>query len=98
MRPCQSILNSNSFSQCGFSVTTVQGQRFLTVEVDNPTKYVQRANVLKRFVVSMNANYFGGPIQISANSLKINFDELQRVANAFFEKHRPGSSDPKGSG
>jgi hypothetical protein len=74
----------------GFTVTTVQGQRFLTVKVANPKKYVQRGHVLKRLLVNANATYFGGAIQISANSLKIDFDELVRVANEFREKYRSG--------
>ena len=67
---------------------TVQGQRFLTIDVKDPEKYVQRAPFLKRQLVGLNAKYFGGPIQISANTLKINFDELLKVATDSLEKHR----------
>jgi hypothetical protein len=72
----------------GFSVTTVQGQRFLTVKVDNPKKYVQRGHLLKRLFVNANASYFGGAIQISANALRIDFDELVTVTRTFHEKYR----------
>ena len=72
----------------GFHVTTVQRQRFLTIEVQDPAKYVQRASFLKRQLVSINAKYFGGPIQISAGTLKIGFDELLKVANDSFQKYR----------
>ena len=71
----------------GFHTTTVQRQRFLTIDVKDPDKYVQRAPFVKRQLVGVNAKYFGGPIQISANALKINFDELLKVANDFFEKY-----------
>ena len=72
----------------GFHVTTVQGQRFLTVDVYDQDKYMRRGNVVKRLLVSANARYFGGLIHISANALRINFDELLNVANAALEKHR----------
>jgi hypothetical protein len=72
----------------GFRTMTVQRQRFLTIDVKDPDKYIQRAPFLKRQLVGLNAKYFGGPIQISANTLKINFDELFKVANDFFEKYR----------
>jgi hypothetical protein len=72
----------------GFRTMTVQGQRFLTIDVKDPDKYVQRAPFLKRQLVGLNAKYFGGPIQISANALKINFDELLKVATDSLEKYR----------
>jgi hypothetical protein len=72
----------------GFEIRTVQNQRFLTIEVHNPEKYVQRAHVLKRPLVAFNASHFGGPIQISANALKMNFDELVRVLTEAHRKYR----------
>ena len=51
-----------------FHVTTVQGQRFLTVDVQHPQEYVERANSLKRLAISLNARYFGGPPTSSAGS------------------------------
>jgi len=72
----------------GVHVKTVQRQRFLTIEVRDPQKYVQRASFLKRGFVSLNARYFGGPIQISASVLKINFDELHSMISRAFDKSR----------
>src|SRR5207237_703519 len=71
-----------------FHVTTLQKQRFVTIEVQDPMKYVKRASFLKRQLVRLNARYFGGPIQISATTLKIDFDELLDILSHWFEKYR----------
>jgi hypothetical protein len=72
----------------GFEIRTVQNQKLLTIEVHNPEKYVQRAHVLKRPLVAINARSFGGPIQISSNALKINLDELVRLLTEAHKKYR----------
>jgi hypothetical protein len=71
----------------GFSVSSIQGQRFLSIEVRNPDLYIQRASGLKRMLVSLNARYFGGPIHISSNALKIPFDQLLRIVGEAHVKH-----------
>jgi hypothetical protein len=60
----------------GFKVRTIKRQRFLTIEVRNPEKYLQRVSGLRRLLVAINARYFGSPIQITANTLAIGFDDL----------------------
>jgi hypothetical protein len=69
-------------------VTTVEFQRFLTIEVRDPEKYIQRASFLKRQLVKLNAAYFDSPIQISALTLKIDFDELLDIVTRRLEKFR----------
>jgi hypothetical protein len=44
----------------GFEIQTVQNQRFLTIQVYDPEKYVQRSHFLKRAFVALNASQFGG--------------------------------------
>jgi hypothetical protein len=73
---------------CGFKIKSVHKQRFLTIEVHNPETYVRKANFLKRPLVTLNMKYFGGPIQISANTLKIDFDRLIEVVTGAEAKHR----------
>ena len=60
----------------GLTVHEVRGQPFLAVDVHDPQKYVARANPLMRPVVAMNMKLFGSPIQLSAVTLQIEFDEL----------------------
>ena len=71
----------------GFKVGSIQRQRFLSIEVRNPDKYIQRASGLKRLLVSLNARYFGGPIHISSTSLKISFDQLLRIVGEMHVKY-----------
>ena len=75
----------------GFKIRSVQRQRFLTIEVHNAETYVRKANLLKRPLVALNMKYFGGPIQISANTLKIDFDRLIEVVTGAQAKHRQPS-------
>ena len=72
----------------GFRVTTVQKQRFITFEVEDPLKYVDRGNFLRRKLNRANLKYFGSPVQISANALQIKFDELLSVIAQFYERHK----------
>lgn len=71
-----------------FKVTTVSHQRLLTIELQNPETYIQRANFLKRRLLTVSAWYFGGPVHISANALKINFDELITLVTESYAKYR----------
>jgi hypothetical protein len=73
----------------GIQVTRVHGQRFLTIDVQAPEKYVDRFSYLRRKFVRLNATYFGGPIHIPATTLKLGFDELVDIVRENFEKHRP---------
>lgn len=67
----------------GFDVKAVKKQRFLTIEVHDPNKYVERASFWMRPWVRLNAKYFGSPVQISSNALKIDFDTLvQAITDA----------------
>ena len=62
-----------------FAVSTVQKQRFLTIEVHDPGKYVRRAHPWKRPFVELNAKHYGSPVQISAHALRIDFNSLVKA-------------------
>ena len=52
-------------------------QKFVSIFLVNPEDYIARQpNSLKRKMIQANAKYSGTPVSISANSLKISFDEL----------------------
>jgi hypothetical protein len=59
-----------------FHVTGVKRERFLTIVVADPEKYIRRASLLKRPWMRMNAKQFGGAIQIGANALRMDFEEM----------------------
>jgi len=71
----------------GFKVTTIKRQRFLTIEVRDPDKYIRRTSGLKRHLAAMNTKYFGGPIHITSNTLAIGFDELVKSITEAHAKH-----------
>ncbi len=61
-------------------ITTLDivNQRFLMIVIDNPNHYIQRQkNPLKRKAAEINFKNYGSPISISANALKLNFNELE---------------------
>jgi hypothetical protein len=60
----------------GFEVTTVKSQTFLTILLANPDRFVERGGPIGRFVKRMNRKLYGSPVQISARTLAIGFDQL----------------------
>lgn len=68
-----------------FHVVTIRRQRSLTVVVRNPEEYINRGGKLRQYLNRANTRMVGSPIAISANSLKICFEDLV----AAFETNRP---------
>ena len=68
-------------------IMSVSGQRLLAFIVSDPEKYLGKGNVLHRFFVRMNYRMYGTPIFISAHSLKMNFEELERLIRDFHRRH-----------
>ena len=59
------------------SVLEIQKQKLIMIEVTNPEDYIGRQRSLwKRKVMQMNYKMYGTPISISANGLKMKFDDL----------------------
>ena len=59
--------------------STGEKHRFLTIEVHDPQKYIRRTRWVKRAAVRQNTRVFGSPIHISAETLKIDFDDLRKA-------------------
>lgn len=68
----------------GTHVVEIKRQRILMVTVKNPEHYIARGGPVTRLLNRGNMRMAGSPIAISANSLKIGFDELL----AAFEANR----------
>jgi hypothetical protein len=75
----------------GLRVTGIAGQRFLTIDVIEPQKYVERCGFFQRMLNAANAELLGSPISISPNALNVNFDELVRMLTEAFERHKAAS-------
>jgi len=64
-------------------------QKFVLVTVKNPEYYINKQkSFFKRRVMASNNKFYGSPIQISANALKIKFEELFKLMNEEFEKYQ----------
>ena len=76
----------------GLKVSTISGQRMLTIEVADPQKYVERGRLHMRILNAANTKLTGSPINIASNGLRVDFDELQRLISEAFAKYK--GSDP----
>lgn len=68
-------------------VTRAAGQRFLTVMVDDPRKFIERGSFLRRKVAEANFRKAGSPINVTARTLRIPFDELVAKTSAFYQRY-----------
>ena len=59
------------------SVMEMNRQKLIMLHVKNPQEYIDKqTSGFKRKMLQMNYNMYGTPLSISANGLKISFDEL----------------------
>jgi hypothetical protein len=66
----------------GISVNEVGNQKFINVKVEDAEGYINRqTNALGKRATSMNYKMYGSPVNISAGSLRISFDELYAAIN-----------------
>ena len=71
------------------SETETFNQKFVLVTVKNPEDYINKQkSFFKRRVMASNNKFYGSPIQISANALKIKFDELFALMKSEFDKFK----------
>ena len=68
-------------------VTRVENQRFLTLYTTNPQKYLQRGGFVQRQMNTLNYKFYGSPIHIASNSLKISFGELTDLVFRYYERY-----------
>jgi hypothetical protein len=72
----------------GLRVSDITGQRFLTVEVTDPQKYVEAGGYFRRKMNAANTRMTGSPINISSSALKVNLDDLISLMIEGLENHR----------
>lgn len=70
-------------------IVKIHGQRIILIKVKNPDKYI-RGQESKRTknVLKANLNFYGTPITITANGLRIAFEKLERLLVENIEKYR----------
>lgn len=57
----------------------VMSTRFLLIFVNNPDKYLARVNRFKQKLMKGNMKMTGTPLSITSNTLKYNFNDLERL-------------------
>lgn len=74
----------------GWEIFEIQNQKLLIIKVNDPQKYFDRGNSVKR---ALNKGGFGGnPIAISSITLKMNFPELVALFDEYQRKY--GNTSP----
>lgn len=73
----------------GIEKKQVMSNRFLILHTNKPEKYIDRAkNVIAKQAMNMNNKTYGSPITIISNSLKIDFNDLERLIRSEFEERK----------
>lgn len=65
----------------------ISGQRSLMIAVRDPEKYIKRYGPLRRMFVRANQRWYGGPIGITANTLRIRQSELYALFQAHLDAY-----------
>ncbi len=71
------------------SVIEISGQRIIMLKAKNPQDYIDRqTSLFVRKGMELNNRLYGTPLQITANGLKISFDDLLTLITKKFEETR----------
>lgn len=69
-------------------VLTIKSQPLILFKVSNPQAYIDaQPNRFKRKMLAINYKWYGAPVGITANGLKISFEELLQLVNERFEAY-----------
>lgn len=68
-------------------VVRVMNQKFLSILVSDPEKYLNRGGLMGRLFNSLNSQSFGSPINISSNALRIDFQELLEIVTTYRDRY-----------
>lgn len=72
----------------GISKSQVMSTKFLMILVHNPEKYIEKAKSrIAKKNMEANLKWYGSPIAISSNALKIDFNNLEKLLTENFEKY-----------
>jgi len=68
---------------------TVASTKILIIKTNNPDKYIERAkNGISRRAMKANYKFYGSPISITSSSLKIKYNNLERLISEEVEKRK----------
>ena len=67
----------------------VMSTKFLLIEVNNPEKYIEKAkNGMKARLMKANMRMYGTPLSITSNTLKYDFNKLEKLIQTELEKNK----------
>ncbi len=67
----------------------VMSTKFLLIGVENPEKYIGKAKSgIKARLMKTNMKMYGTPLSITSNTLKYDFNELEKLIQTEFEKNK----------
>lgn len=73
----------------GIDIKQVLATKFLILHTNRPEKYIDRTkNVIAKKAMYMNNKAYDSPITIISNSLKIDFNELEKLIRSELEKRK----------
>lgn len=72
----------------------VMSTRFLLIFISNPEKYLERVNGFKRKLMQGNMKMYGTPLSITSNTLRYNFDDLERLLKSGLIEQRKKNAEP----
>ena len=67
------------------TITKIRSQKFITLHLRNPEKYLRGKSWFYRFFARINMKYWGSPIHFSPGLLQIRFDELITLIQQYHE-------------
>ena len=72
----------------GIKTEQVMSTKFLLIGVENPEKYIGKAKSgMKARLMKANMKMYGTPLSITSNTLKYEFDKLEKLIQTEFEKN-----------
>lgn len=72
----------------GLKVSEIAGQRFISIEVVDPKRFIDGGSFFSRMVNAANTKMTGSPINISSISLRVEFDKLVHELTEAFAKYK----------
>ena len=67
----------------------VKSTKFLLIDIINPEKYIGKANnIMQAKLMKVNMNMCGTPLSITSNTLKYDFDELEKLIQTEFSRNK----------
>ncbi len=67
----------------------IMSTKFLLIDIVNPEKYIGKAkNRIQARLMKANMNMYETPLSITSNTLKYDFNELEKLIQSEFEKNK----------